>query len=159
MESVFLSILWNEIIIYFNDIAGLFEDVVDLYIFVNTIIKSFKSYVQGWRDQFGVIEFKQSLHSEKANFRHGKGSVKLWSICRMGFQGNAGEAVLQGWEKTEGKMYCPVLIVWLIVQHKESKHIKIVKKLSDTCVREITEGCEIFLYYSWGKVYLVSECN
>lgn len=90
LESVFLSILWNEIIIYFNDIAGLFEDVVDLYIFVNTVIKCFKSYEQGWRDQFGVIEFKQSLYSEEADFRHGRRRVKLWNICLMGFQGNAG---------------------------------------------------------------------
>lgn len=56
MEIV--SIVWNKILIYYNEIAELFEHDVDLYVLINTIIKSFKSYAQGLRNQFSVIEFK-----------------------------------------------------------------------------------------------------
>lgn len=58
LESVFLSILWNKILIYDKEITGLFEHDVPLRVLVNTIIKSFKSDAQGLRDQFGVIELK-----------------------------------------------------------------------------------------------------
>lgn len=77
---------------------------MDLCIFVNAVINSLKSYEQGLRDQFSIIEFKGSLH---ADYRHSNRRVKLRSICLMGFQGIAGEAVLQGWQKTERKTYVP----------------------------------------------------
>lgn len=38
---------------------------MDLYVLINTIIKSFKSYAQGLRNQFSVIEFKAKPTNRK----------------------------------------------------------------------------------------------
>ncbi|XP_069494240.1 zinc finger MYM-type protein 1-like [Ambystoma mexicanum] len=169
LETIFLTIVWNDILLRFNETSKTVQkEDINLSVAVN-IIQSLKLYVQEIRDKFNEYEVKAKAKAPEADYSDQGKRVKQRSSRLTGFEGAASDTVLQGRQKFHIETYLPIMdsIINGLTRRGDaykdiSNRFGFLVNLRDMDGKEMSEHCiKLASYYHQDleKSNLISECQ